>query len=64
MDLMTRLKQVAHYCDRHDEYCHNCMYDTKEFGCIWMSITKLVQNQCPNDWEFDEIERRLNATNS
>jgi len=61
MNLLTKLRMIAHYCAQHDEYCKDCMYDSERYGCAWMSLAEYALNKCPDDWDFDEIERRLDA---
>lgn len=60
--ILQKLRQIKKYCAEHDNHCHNCVYDTERFDCVWMSITNQMHNECPDEWDLERVEEILNES--
>ena len=60
MDIVTKLKQVSHYCSEHDNQCRNCVYESKNYWCVPMELADYLRQRCPDEWDVNKIERILN----
>lgn len=61
MDLISKLRQISHFCGEHDNNCTNCSY--YHGGCAWMNAVWYMEGKTPDSWDTDRIVKIMEGKN-
>ena len=57
--IIQKLRQIKSYCEKHDDFCTNCVYYRDNDCSITRAITQLLKT--PAEWDLEKFKEILDG---
>ncbi len=57
--IIHKLRQIKYYCEKHDDFCSNCVFYRDNDCSITRAITQLFKT--PAEWDLEKFKEILDG---